>query len=104
MNKEKDILKVGDKVFWSSRWKKTMFTLSSRGTRVYKKDNRIVGEDYVYVRLAIQDDYDMFEKAKLEREIREFDFSLLSLVKLKELKTIISEVNNEEYLGGLKDD
>ena len=97
--KNNDVLKIGSIIIWSTRWSlnmeaiaretKTMFITKDDRTRIYKKDNRIVGQSYGFARLATQKDFDAEEKRKLVRKLEDFDFRALPLAQLKEILVIV---------------
>jgi len=71
-----------------NRETKTMYITEHDRTRVYKKDNSIVGSPYDYVFVATQKDFDAIEKSKIARGLSEFNFDKLDLEKLRKIKEI----------------
>ena len=102
-----ETIKVGDDIVVKHRWNssiqkieretKTMF-ITDR-TRIYKKDNCIVGDGYNKVVKATQHHYDMFEKSKLAHELNEFDFNKLKLGTLRNLAKVTGIHTTEKEIG-----
>ena len=92
-------LKIGVKVVVKRRWNssieiinretKTMYITEYDRTRIYKKDNSIVGSPYKYASIATQKDFDTIEQNKIANELKVFDFEKINLERLRKIKKII---------------
>jgi hypothetical protein len=96
-----DGLKIGSLVTIKTRWRtitarldkesKTMWFCDKGGFKIYKKNNRVVGDLSASVNLTTQEDINEMERARLGYELSETDFRELSLIKLKSILKIINE-------------
>jgi hypothetical protein len=94
-----EVLGIGLKIFKNSRWAnsietieretKTMWITEHNRTRIYKKDNTVVGKSSTVV-LVKQEHYDLKEKTTLLFKFKNFDFEKLELEKLREIDKIIN--------------
>lgn len=89
---------IGSKIFKSSKWSSsferieretnTMWITENNRTRIYKKNNSVVGGNSSIV-LAKQEHYNIKEKSSLAYKIREFNFDKLEVEQLIKIQAII---------------
>ncbi len=95
----KEDFKVGDKVYWRTRWcrfiseikgeTKTLW-VTENGTKIYKKANRVVGV-YHEVEIAKKEHYDYFKRQEVLRNLNQIDFGKYSLEQLRKIKDLLEE-------------
>lgn len=99
-----ETLGIGTKIFISGgnlgsdhietivRETRTMWITERDSTRIYKKDNSIVGaSSYASVIVAKQEHFEKIERRDLIYKIRTFDFSKLDLETLRKIHALTKE-------------
>ncbi len=99
----KEELKVGDKVYWRTRWSrfiseieretKTLW-VTENGTKIYKEDNRLVGEYYYKAEIAKKEHYDYFKRQGVLASLKEVNFKKYSLEQLSKITDFLKEMES----------
>lgn len=67
--------------------------ITNNETKIYKKNNEIVGQIYKKVYLATKKDLEEKEIEILKYKIKNFDLNILTLEQLKDIQDILNTTN-----------
>ena len=93
-------LEIGSKIVKNTEWTKHIETIvretntmwiTNNETKIYKKNNEIVGQMYKKVHLATKKDLEEKEIEILKYKIKNFDLNILTLEQLKEIYFILDK-------------